>query len=291
MFRNLSFIFDQSQYVQEMFAVVDTDTKVPVPTKPIKLGAGKPPRIEFREVSFTYPGSSQKVLDKFSLTVEPGQKVAFVGENGAGKTTLVKLLGRFYDIDEGEILIDGVNIKQLDLPSWYETLGVLFQDFIKYEYPLKDNIRFGNAKLAQDMAAIVEAAKQAGADSVADQLPDKYNQVLGRTFEGGIDISTGQWQKVALARGFYRDARVLILDEPTAAIDARAESEIFERVERLAENKTVLIISHRFSTVRNADKIYVIESGKIIEGGSHEELIQLKGTYATLFNLQAKGYL
>ena len=290
LFRNLSLVFDQSQYIRSIFEVLDTETKIPAPAQPIKLDTKRVPKIEFKNVSFSYPGTTAKVLDGFSMTIEPGQKVAFVGENGAGKTTLVKLLGRFYDVDGGEILIDGTNIKQLDLPTWYQMLGVLFQDFIKYEYPLRDNIHFGNVSAPNEIASIIKAAHQSGADSVAEQLPDQYDQMLGKTFEGGTDLSTGQWQKVALARGFYRDASVLILDEPTAAIDAKAESEIFERVEQLAEDKTVLIISHRFSTVRNADKIYVLESGKIKESGSHEELMKQAGTYATLFSLQAKGY-
>ncbi len=290
LFRNATYLFDNAQYVREMFAVLDAKSKISTAVHPTKLEPGKIPKIEFKNVSFAYPGTEQKVLDNFSLMIEPGQKIAFVGENGAGKTTIVKLLGRFYDVDEGEILIDDVNIKKLDLNSWYDSLGVLFQDFIKYEYSLRDNIHFGKINAPNDLASVIDAANQAGADLVAEGLPKKYDQILGRTFEGGIDLSTGQWQKVALARGFYRNAAVLVLDEPTAAIDAKAESEIFKRVEKLSKNKTVLIISHRFSTVRNADRIYVIKDGKISESGSHKELMDVGGTYATLFKLQAKGY-
>jgi ATP-binding cassette subfamily B protein len=199
-------------------------------------------------------------------------------------------LSRFYDVSEGEILINGVNLKELDLPTWYQTLGVLFQDFIKYEYPLKDNIHFGKIFEPEDIGKITKAAKLSGASDVASQLPEGYNQMLGRTFEGGIDLSAGQWQKVALARGFLRDAPVLILDEPTASIDARAEAEIFDRVEKLSKDKTIIIISHRFSTVRNADKIYVIDKGKVKEEGTHEKLMEQNGIYATLFKLQAKRY-
>lgn len=290
LFRNASELFDQGLYVQEMFEVLDIKSKITQPADAIKIDTHKAPRIEFRNVSFSYPGADKKVLNDFSLIIKPGQKVAFVGENGAGKTTIVKLLARFYDVDEGEILIDGVNLKQLDLPLWYKTLGVLFQDFIKYEYPLRDNIYFGKIFEPENIEEITNAAKSAGADAVASELSKGYDQMLGRTFEGGVDLSAGQWQKVALARGFLRDAPILILDEPTAAIDAKAEAEIFGRVERLTKDKTVIIISHRFSTVRNADKIYVIEKGKIKEEGSHEHLIKENGTYATLFNLQAKGY-
>ncbi len=290
LFRNTSQLFDQSLYVQEMFEVLDIKSKITQPANAVKIDIHEGPKIEFRNVSFIYPGAGEKILNDFSLTIEPGQKIAFVGENGAGKTTIVKLLARFYDVNEGEILVNGINLKELDLPTWYKTLGVLFQDFIRYEYPFHENIYFGKIFEPENIEEIKHAAKLAGADTVASQLPKGYDQMLGKTFEGGIDLSAGQWQKVALARGFLRDAPILILDEPTAAIDAKAEAEIFDRVERLSKDKTVIIISHRFSTVRNADKIYVIEKGKIKEDGSHEQLMRENGTYATLFNLQAKGY-
>ncbi len=298
LFKYASRVFENSLYVSEMFELLDTKPKIIVPKEGVIIDCNSPHKIEFRNVSFSYatgaskyPGSKRKVFDNFSLIIEPGQKIAFVGENGAGKTTLVKLLARFYDVDSGAIFIDNVNIKDIDLPSWYKSLGVLFQDFIKYEYSLKDNIYFGKIFEPENLEAIKEAAQMSGASSVAKKLPHHYKQMLGKTFENGIDLSTGQWQKVALARGFLRDAPVLILDEPTAAIDAKAESEIFNKVEHLAKDKTVIIISHRFSTVRNADKIYVIDKGKIKESGSHEELLKQKGTYAELFMLQAKGYL
>ena len=290
LFRNVSQLYDQSLYVQEMLAVIDTKPIIVEVENAKKLDIRKVPKIEFKNVAFTYPGTDQKVLDGFSLTIEQGQKIALVGENGAGKTTIIKLLARFYDVDEGEILINGINIKKLDLSSWYRTLGVLFQDFIRYEYTLRENVYFGKIYEPEDIKAIKQAARMAGADSVASELPQGYNQMLGRTFEGGVELSAGQWQKVALARAYLKDAPILILDEPTAAIDAKAESEIFDRVERLSKKKTVIIISHRFSTVRNADKIYVIEKGKIIESGSHDELLRNKATYSTLFNLQAKRY-
>lgn len=290
MFRNISQLFDQSLYVNELFKVLDIKSKIIQPADAIKIDTHKAPRIEFKDVSFTYPGSEQKILNNFSLSIEPGQKIALVGENGAGKTTLVKLLARFYDVDSGEILINGVNLKKLDLPNWYKTLGVLFQDFIRYEYPLRENIYFGKVYQPLNIKEIIEAAKSSGADTVASQLPKGYSQMLGRTFSGGIDLSAGQWQKVALGRAFLRDAPILILDEPTAHIDAKTEAEVFDRVERLSKDKTVIIISHRFSTVRNADKIYVIDQGKIIESGTHKQLIEARNLYSTLFNLQAKGY-
>jgi ATP-binding cassette, subfamily B, bacterial len=290
LFQYATRVFDNSLYVSEMFALLDTQPRIIVPKHGVKVDTNAPHKIEFKNVSFSYPGAKRKTLDNFSLIIEPGQKIAFVGENGAGKTTLVKLLARFYDVDNGEILIDGINIKKLDISSWYKSLGVLFQDFIKYEYSLKDNIYFGKVFEPANMDAIRKASEMSGASAVARKLPHHYRQMLGKTFEGGMDLSTGQWQKVALARGFLRDAPVLILDEPTAAIDAKAENEIFNKVEHLSKDKTVIIISHRFSTVRNADKIYVIDKGKIKEEGSHQELLAQNGTYAELFTLQAKGY-
>lgn len=290
LFRSASSLFDEAQYVQEIFDVLAIKPIIVSPPDAVKLIDGVTPTIEFRNVSFSYPGSDIKVLDDFSITINPGEKVAFVGENGAGKTTLIKLLCRFYDVNAGEILINGVNLKQLDLASWYGQIGVLFQDFLKYEYSLKDNIRFGRVDKPQVMGDIVHAAKQSGADTVQASLSHGYDQMLGKLFEGGVDLSGGQWQKVALGRGFYRNAPVLVLDEPTSTIDAKAEHEIFRRVEQLTSDKTVLIISHRFSTVRNANKIYVIERGKIVESGSHSQLMKSAGIYAELFNLQAEAY-
>ncbi len=303
-FSNLSRIFDQSLYVKDIFAVLDMPAKITTAPRPVKIAVDKPPKIEFRNVTFAYPSPGQspsgaapetketkiKVLKNFSLVIEPGEKVAFVGENGAGKTTIVKLLARFYDVSEGEILINGHNIKNIDLESWYKCLGVIFQDFIKYEYTLGENIHFGKIYEPFSQGKIETAASMAGVDSIARTLEKGYDQMLGLTFEGGIELSLGQWQKVALARAFLRDAPVLVLDEPTASIDAKSEKEIFDKVERLGRDKTVIIISHRFSTVRNADKIYVIKGGRIVEDGSHKKLLAERGIYAKLFNIQAEGY-
>ncbi len=290
LFRNSAQIFAQTLYVQELFDLLDTPTLIKENPKSVKIDCSNAPIIEFKNVSFTYPNTKEKIFDNFSITINSGERIAFVGENGAGKTTLIKLLARFYDVDEGEILINGINIKDVELSSWYSTLGILFQDFVRYEYSLEDNIYFGKIWEEKNLDKIKDAAKLSGADSVAQSLKNGYQQMLGKSFEDGAEISVGQWQKVALARAFLRDAPVLILDEPTASIDAKAESEIFEKVEKLSKNKSVIIISHRFSTVRNADKIYVIKKGKIIEQGSHEELMKIEGSYAKLFKLQAKGY-
>ena len=290
LFRNIVKLFSESLYVSSLFEVFDAKSLIISPQRSIKLNFKKPPVLEFRNVTFKYPHSSKKILENFSLILKPGEKIALVGENGAGKTTIIKLLCRFYDVTSGEILVNGQNIKDLDLESWYKAIGILFQDFIKYEYPVSKNIFFGKVYEKERIKKIIEAAMSSGADPMVKKLKAGYDQMLGRTFAGGVELSVGQWQKIALARAFYRDAPVLVLDEPTASIDAKAEAEIFDKVEKLSKGKTLIIISHRFSTVRNADKIYVIENGKISESGSHKDLMKLNGQYATLFNLQAKGY-
>lgn len=290
LFRNMNGAFEQSLYVKSIFEVLDAEPIIKEIDNAVKVDFKKTPKIEFKDVGFSYPDSDKKILKCLNLTITPGEKIAFVGENGAGKTTIIKLLTRFYDVDAGEILIDGVNIKDLNMDSWYKTLGVLFQDFNKYEHTVKENIGFGKSYEEVDVDEVIKAATSAGAHSMIEKLDKGYEQMLGKTFEQGEELSGGQWQKIALARAFLRNAPILILDEPTASIDAKSESEIFNRVEKLAKDKTVIIISHRFSTVRNADKIYVIENGKIIESGSHTQLMKINGQYANLFKLQAKSY-
>ncbi len=247
-----------------------------------------PPKIEFKNVSFCYP-NGHKVLTNVSFVINPKENVAFVGENGAGKSTIIKLLCRFYDVTAGEILINGVNIKSLQLSQWYEFLGTLFQDFVQYHFTVKENISLGNPNKKNE-AAIKEAATKSGAYEFIKDLPKGFDTLLGREFERGEELSIGQWQKLAIARAFYEEAPVLILDEPTSAIDAEAEYEIFTNLEKAYKDKTLILVSHRFSTVRNAHKIFVVEQGKISEQGTHEELLKLKGRYAQMFNIQAKGY-
>lgn len=290
LFNNLNRIFDNSQYVQSIFDLFDTPPLITEIANPVRLHLTKPPLIEFKNVSFSYPDKKEQALKNFNLTIHPGEKVAFVGENGAGKSTIIKLLARFYDVTEGEILINGTNIKDLSLASWYQTLGILFQDFNRYEDTVRDNIAYGNLSKEAGDEAIEKAAKDSGAESFITTFDNQYQQMLGRTFEEGLELSTGQWQKLALARAFFRDAKVLILDEPTAAIDPKAEAEIFDKVDKLSQDRSVIIISHRFSTVRNADMIYVIENGKISESGTHKNLMRQKGQYAKLFSLQASRY-
>jgi ATP-binding cassette, subfamily B, bacterial len=253
-----------------------------IPEKPL------PPVIEFKGVSFRYPGTERWILKDFSLTISSGEKLALVGENGAGKTTIIKLLLRFYDVTQGELLINGRDIRTLNLPDWHKLVGALFQDFIRYQFTFRENVLL-NADNS-DERKMKMAIEKSGAETFLKDLPKGYDQIMGKMFEGGIDLSGGQWQKLALARAFFRESPILILDEPTSAIDAKAEAEIFDRINTLEKDKTVIIISHRFSTVRNADRIVVLNEGKILENGTHKSLMKNQGLYAELFELQAKGY-
>ncbi|MBI1975429.1 MAG: ABC transporter ATP-binding protein [Candidatus Vogelbacteria bacterium] len=281
-------MYESNLYVNHYFDFLALPQLIPTTKNPVILEEIKPPKIEFRNVSFNYP-KGQKVLDEVSFVIEPGESVALVGHNGAGKTTIVKLLCRFYDVSDGEILINDINIKALDLPRWYKFLGTLFQEFVRYHFTVRENIFLG-APEKKDENAMIEAARKSGAAEFIEQLPKKYDTILGKELEDGEELSGGQWQKLAIARAFYEEPPVLILDEPTSAIDAEAEYEIFSNLEKQYKNKTLILVSHRFSTVRNANKIVVIDHGKIIESGSHQELMKLGGQYAKLFSIQAKGY-
>ncbi|MEU2855997.1 ABC transporter ATP-binding protein [Streptomyces syringium] len=247
--------------------------------------------IEFQNVTFVYPGTTNRALDGFSCFLPAGQCCALVGQNGAGKTTLVKLLTRLYEPTSGRILLDGHPIEEYDLDELRRSIGVIFQDFIQYELPARDNIGFGRVEALHDDQRIAESAQASGAAAVIEKLDERYDTVLGRRFEDGAQLSGGQWQKVALARAFMRRAPILVLDEPTASIDAEAEAEVFGKLKEIAAGATSLVIAHRFSTVRIADMILVMENGRIKEQGTHSELIEQDGTYAYLFNLQASGYL
>lgn len=250
-----------------------------------------PPVIEFKNVSFRYPNSKRDIFRNFNLKIKSGEKIAIVGENGAGKTTIIKLLLRFYDVSEGEILLNGINIKNIKLEDWHLRIGALFQDFIKYQFTIKENVYFGDLTKFKQKDEIIKALLMSGASDYLKNMSKGMDQVVGKMFEGGVDLSGGEWQKLALARAFFRNSPILILDEPTSAIDAKAEAEIFEKVQKLQKDKTVIIISHRFSTVRHADRILVVENGHIVEEGNHEKLMSQNGLYFQLFTLQAKGYL
>ncbi|MCL5017237.1 MAG: ABC transporter ATP-binding protein/permease [Patescibacteria group bacterium] len=249
------------------------------------------PCIKFENVNFKYPNSDKYVIKDLSLHIERGEKIAIVGENGAGKTTLIKLLSRFYKLTEGGIFLNEININDVEAESWNKNLGVLFQDFNTYPFmTLKENIYIGNSEEPLDMSNVERAARRANVNSFIGDYKNGYDQVLGEKFKGGVRPSTGQWQKIAIARFFYRNSPVVVFDEPTASIDAVSEAEIFGQIYDFFTGKTVIIISHRFSTVRNADKIYVLDKGQIVESGNHKELMKMKGKYYKAFNIQAKGY-
>jgi ATP-binding cassette subfamily B protein len=248
------------------------------------------PPVVAEDLWFSYAGSDRPVLRDVSVRVEPGQVVALVGANGSGKTTLAKLLAGLYVPERGRVLLHGADTAQAERHAQRRDVAVVFQDFVRYFLPVRDNIAMGRHERFADDAAVVDAARRAGADADVERLPAGYATMLGPAFAGGVDLSAGQWQKIAIARLFFRDAPFVILDEPTAALDARAEHELFARIRELLAGRAVLLISHRFSTVREADRIYVLEEGAVIEAGSHDELLALDGTYAEMFLLQATAY-
>ena len=278
-------------FLRDLFAVTDAAPRVALPARPVPLPPGTP-EIAFEGVSFAYPGAEAPVLERVSFVIRPGEKVALIGLNGAGKTTLIKLLCRFYDPTEGRITIGGVDLREVDLDAWYGMLGALFQDFVRHAaMTAGEAIAAGDTERPYDEDAVRRAASDAEADAFISRYPTGLGQLVGKDFTGGTELSGGEWQKLALAHVFYRDPRVWILDEPTASVDAEAEAKIFDRLERLPADRTVIIISHRFSTVRDADRILVIEQGTVAEQGTHDELMARAGTYARLFSLQAGRYL
>ena len=289
-FSTLSSIADQALFLTDLLAFFRMEATIR--SKPNALPAPRPIRrgFEFRNVSFRYPGSSRMVLENLNLELRPAERVALIGENGQGKTTIVKLMTRLYDPVEGQVLLDGIDLREYDLDDLYSEIGVIFQDFMRYEMTARENIAVGRIESAENAPLLYSAAQKAMADDVIGRLPAGYEQMLGRRFDGGVDLSGGEWQKVALARAYLRDAQVLILDEPTAALDARSEYEVFRRFAELTAGKLALFISHRFSTVRMADRIIVLDQGKVVEDGNHDELCRLGGRYSEMFELQAASY-
>jgi ATP-binding cassette subfamily B protein len=286
----LQSMYEHQLYLQTLFELLDFEPTVNAPAQPAPVRRPMQQGIEFRHVSYTYEGKDEPALRDVSFTIQPGETVAIVGHNGAGKTTLVKLLARLYDPQEGQVLIDGRDVREYDPAELRHEFGVLFQDYVQYQFNARENIGIGLVESLDDRTAIADAARQSGAATVIETLPEGYETVLGKWFDGGVNLSGGEWQKVALGRAFMRQAQILILDEPSAALDARAEYELFARLQELAQGRTAIFISHRFSTVRQADRILVFEAGQLIESGSHEELLARAGRYAELFNLQAASY-
>ncbi|HLZ89150.1 MAG TPA: ABC transporter ATP-binding protein [Puia sp.] len=277
-------------YLQDLFEFFEITPRIvrvahprPFP-RPIRQG------FTFEDVGFRYLHSERWANRHLSFTLRPGERLALVGENGAGKTTLIKLLTRLYDPTEGRILLDGVDLREYDPDELRQQMGVIFQDYLRYQMTMAQNIAVGNIVHKEDRTLIEAAAQQSLANVLAERLPGRYDQELGRRFRQGVELSGGEWQKVALARAYMRDAQLLILDEPTAALDARAEYEVFQRFSELTKGRTAVLISHRFSTVRMADRILVLDKGQLLEIGSHEELLRKGGRYAELFHLQAQGY-
>ncbi|MCE7980595.1 MAG: ABC transporter ATP-binding protein [Caldilinea sp. CFX5] len=300
LFSSMGVFYEHSLFVGNLYAFLELqpdavagalthktdDAKGGVPVaQPLQQG------IEFRHVSFRYPGAERCVLQNVSFTIRPGTTVALVGENGAGKTTLIKLLTRFYDPTEGAILLGGRDLRDYDLTELRRAIGVIFQDFVRYHLTARENIGFGQLDYVDDIDRVMRAADKGGAVPVVDKLPKSYETLLGRTFEDSVDLSGGEWQKLALGRAFMREAQVLILDEPTAALDALAEYEVYKRFAELTAEKTTIFISHRFSTVRMAQQILVLENGQLIEEGTHTELMARDGQYAKMFTTQAERYL
>src|ERR1700678_2893061 len=289
-FSLFSHISDQALFLTDLVDFLKVQPNIrsrpdalPMP-RPIRSG------FEFRNVSFHYPGSSNLVLKQLNFRLEPGEHVALVGENGQGKTTLVKLLARLYDPTSGAIYLDGADLRDYKVEELHQEIGVIFQDFVRYDMPARMNIGVGRIEGADDDEALWTAARKSGADRLLSRFPAGLDQMLGRRFEGGVDLSGGEWQKFALARAYLRDAQLLILDEPTASLDARSELEVFERFAELTCGKMALLISHRFSTVRMADRIVVLEGGRLVEEGTHDQLIALGGRHAAMFEMQAASY-
>ena len=289
-FSTASGVADQALFLTDLLAFFEMKPRVeskvggiPAP-RPVQRG------FEFCNVSFAYPGSTRPVLSNFNFTLRCGERVALIGENGQGKTTIVKLITRLYDPTEGQILLDGIDLREYDLADLHSEIGVIFQDFMRYEMTARENIEVGRIEVEHTIDELEYAAQKSLASEVIAKLHGGFDQMLGRRFEGGVDLSGGEWQKLALARAYLRDAQLLILDEPTAALDARSELEVFERFAELTDGKMALLISHRFSTVRMADRIVVLEAGRLVEEGNHSQLIALGGRYAAMFEMQAASY-
>jgi ATP-binding cassette subfamily B protein len=290
-FKGVTALMESSLFLQDLHRFLERAPAVTSDSTSAEVTDLPPFReVAVEDVHFAYPHTEGEALKGISMRIGAGEVLALVGENGSGKTTLAKLLSGLFTPTEGRILWDGQDVRDLDRRALRRQIGVIFQDFVRYQLTARENIGFGRAEAVDDTAGIAAAAKQAGAHEYLESLPDGYETMLGKEFTGGYDLSLGQWQRIALARAFFREARLLVLDEPTASLDARAEAELYEYVQALARGRSVLLISHRFSTVKSADRIYVLHDGEVVEEGSHDELVDLGGRYAELFELQAAAY-
>jgi len=283
-------MYEHNLYLSNLFELMETKSVLPTRANPVPVPTPVRGDITFDHVSFAYPGAADNALTDLSFSVSPGETIAIVGRNGAGKTTLFKLICRLYDPIDGRILIDGVDIRDYDPAGLRAQIGGMFQDYVTYQATAAENIGLGNLGAIADRETILKASRQAGSDALIAGLPQGYDTALGKWFDAGVNLSGGEWQKVALARAFMRDARILLLDEPTSALDAQAEYDLFERLRSLTRGRTAVYISHRFSTVRRADRILFLEHGRLVEQGTHEQLMRLNGRYARLFRLQASAY-
>ena len=278
----------QALYFNDLFSLFDMKPEILSPVNALPFPSPIREGFVFDNVGFIYPGAERWAVRNLSFTLKAGEVVALVGENGAGKTTLVKLLTRLYDPDEGGILLDGRDLRDYDLGALRGSMGVIFQDFVRYNFSAGDNIAVGRIEARGDLARVERAASRSQADEVIEHLPGGYDQRIGKRFKNGVELSGGEWQKIAIARAYMREAEVLILDEPT--LDARAEFEVFQRFKELSRGKTAILISHRFSSVRMANRILVLADGEVEATGTHDELVAQSGRYAELFELQAAGY-
>jgi ATP-binding cassette subfamily B protein len=283
-------VASQALYLDDLFSFFEIEPEIKSPENPVAIPKPISRGFVFENVGFRYPDAERWAVRHLDFELRAGEVLALVGENGAGKTTLVKLLARLYDPDEGRILLDGVDLRDYDIDELRANIGVIFQDFVRYHLSAGENIGVGQIDAMDDQARIRDAARRAMADEVIDSLPNGYDQLIGRRFKTGVDLSGGQWQKIAIARAYMRDAQVMILDEPTAALDARSEFEVFQRFKELSDDRTAVLISHRFSSVRMADRILVLNEGQLEASGTHEQLLSQGGRYAELFELQAAGY-
>jgi ATP-binding cassette subfamily B protein len=286
----LANLYENNLFLTNLFEFLDLEPRVQDPVHPKPLPRPMKKGIVFDHVAFQDPAGNRKVLEYISLEIRPGEAVAMVGENGSGKTTLIKLLCRLYDPLDGAISLDGIDLRDFAVTPLRKQISVIFQDYAHYHMTARENIWFGNIHVPPEQERIEAAARDAGADGAIRNLPKGYDTILGKWFEEGEELSIGEWQKVALARAFLRDAQIIVLDEPTSAMDAKSEYEVFKHFHQLLDGRSAVLISHRFSTVRMADRIYVFEAGKILESGSHEELMEMGGKYARLFERQAQWY-